>query len=77
MAAATVLTKEVIDREGKRRCCARAQIPLYLLVDRERETVSLFSDPEDGDYVARHTLPFGKPIILPEPFGFELDTSAF
>ncbi|MFG3024855.1 Uma2 family endonuclease [Streptomyces sp. NPDC048254] len=69
--------KPQIDREGKRRCYARAQIPLYLLVDRERETVSLFSDPEDGDYVARHTLPFGKPIALPEPLGFELDTSSF
>jgi Uma2 family endonuclease len=65
------------DREEKRRCYAQGGIPLYLLIDRERATVVLFSDPVKGDYKGVTMLPFGKPLHLPEPFGFELDTSDF
>lgn len=63
------------DRGAKRHCCARAGIPLYLLVDREKKTVTLFSEPKDDDYVADVRVPFGRPLALPEPFAFELDTS--
>ncbi|MER6009414.1 Uma2 family endonuclease [Streptomyces bluensis] len=66
-----------IDREAKRRCYARGGIPLYLLVDREASSVTLFSDPEKDDYRQHCTLPFGKPITLPEPFAFDLETSDF
>ncbi|UKY51206.1 Uma2 family endonuclease [Streptomyces inhibens] len=65
------------DREGKRRAYARAAIPLYLLVDRDKSTVTLFSDPKDGDYREAHCLPFGKPLPLPAPFSFDLDTTDF
>lgn len=63
------------DRTAKRHCYARADIPLYLLVDREKQTVTVFSEPEDDDYHKVVWVPFGKPIELPEPFGFELDTT--
>ncbi|GLZ16178.1 hypothetical protein Acsp04_64130 [Actinomadura sp. NBRC 104425] len=63
------------DRVNKRHCYARAGIPLYLLVDREKKTVTLFSEPKDDDYFADVRVPFGRPIGLPEPFAFELDTS--
>ncbi|MGW3410975.1 Uma2 family endonuclease [Streptomyces sp. NPDC000888] len=63
--------------EAKRRCYARGGIPLYLLVDREASSVTLFSDPERDDYRQHCTLPFGKPLALPEPFAFELDTTDF
>ncbi|MEU6037316.1 Uma2 family endonuclease [Actinomadura sp. NPDC047616] len=63
------------DRVAKRHCYARAGIPLYLLVDREKQRVTLFSEPEDDDYHRVVWVPFGKPIALPEPFDFELDTS--
>lgn len=66
-----------IDRETKRRGYARGRIPLYLLVDRDASTVTLFSDPEDGDYRLHHLAPFGKPLPLPEPFGFDLETADF
>ncbi|MEV6589440.1 Uma2 family endonuclease [Streptomyces acidicola] len=70
-------TKPKADREAKRRCYARGGIPLYLLVDREASSVTLFSDPEKDDYRQHCTLPFGKPITLPEPFAFDLETSDF
>jgi Uma2 family endonuclease len=65
------------DRETKRRCYARGGIPLYLLVDREASSVTLFSDPEGEDYRQVVTVPFGKPLPLPEPFGFDLETADF
>ncbi|MEU5190934.1 Uma2 family endonuclease [Streptomyces klenkii] len=64
-----------IDRITKRHCYARAGIPLYLLVDREHETVTLFSEPADEDYGDAHTTAFGKTLPLPEPFAFVLETS--
>ncbi|WP_199815439.1 Uma2 family endonuclease [Streptomyces griseus] len=70
-------TKPRADREAKRRCYAGGGIPLYLLVDREAASVTLFSSPEGTDYRAHCTLPFGKPLPLPEPFAFDLDTSDF
>lgn len=70
-------SKPRIDREAKRRCYARGGIPLYLLVDRESSSITLFSDPERDDYRQHCTLPFGKPLALPEPFAFELDTTDF
>ena len=65
------------DREAKRHCYARGGIPLYLLVDRERGTVTLFSEPAGDEYAESHTGVFGKPIKLPAPFSFDLDTADF
>lgn len=70
-------SKPKADREAKRRCYARGGIPLYLLVDREASSITLFSDPEKGDYRQHCTFPFGKPLALPEPFAFDLDTTEF
>ncbi|MFF5492712.1 Uma2 family endonuclease [Streptomyces aquilus] len=70
-------TKPRNDREAKRRCYARGGIPLYLLVDRDASQVTLFSDPENGDYQQHCILPFGKPVVLPEPFSFDLETADF
>ncbi|MEU6039622.1 Uma2 family endonuclease [Actinomadura sp. NPDC047616] len=67
------------DRGVKRHCYAKGGIPLYLLVDRSDEEASLFSEPdvdkEDYREVVRVT--FGKPLSLPEPFDFALETSDF
>ncbi|GAU66439.1 hypothetical protein SSP35_03_00870 [Streptomyces sp. NBRC 110611] len=70
-------SKPYRDRVIKRDAYARANIPLYLLVDREKSTVTLFSEPVDGDYQTIRTVPIGKPIALPDPFSFDLDTSDF
>ncbi len=65
------------DRKTKRHSYARADIPLYLLVDGEKSATTLFSEPKDGDYTETHQVPFGKPVPLPAPFSFDLDTSEF
>lgn len=70
-------TKPQADREAKRRCYARGGIPLYLLIDRDAGSVTLFSDPEDADYRQHLTIPYGKPLPLPEPFAFDLETTDF
>ncbi|MGC0341181.1 hypothetical protein RKD20_006215 [Streptomyces sp. SLBN-8D4] len=69
--------KPQADREAKRRCYARGGIPLHLLVDRDTDSVTLFSDPEKDDYREHWTRPFGKALTLPEPFAFELETADF
>ncbi|MDT0611947.1 Uma2 family endonuclease [Streptomyces lancefieldiae] len=74
-------SKPRVDREAKRRCYAGGGIPLYLLVDRQASSITLFSSPEKidhrDDYREHRTLPLGKPLALPEPFAFELDTADF
>ncbi|WP_344046875.1 Uma2 family endonuclease [Streptomyces thermoalcalitolerans] len=70
-------TKPRTGREAKRRCYARAGIPLHLLVDREASSVTLFSEPENDDYLELCTRPFGKSLTLPEPFSFDLETADF
>ncbi|GHJ98554.1 hypothetical protein SY2F82_03520 [Streptomyces sp. Y2F8-2] len=70
-------TRPNTDRQAKRRCYARGGIPLYLLADREASSITLFSDPEKDDYPEHCTRPLGKPLALPEPFAFELDTGDF
>lgn len=65
------------DRETKRRCYAEAGIPLYLLVDRQHQTVSLFSGPRNDDYSEAAWVPVGKSLALPKPLDFELDTAQF
>ncbi|GGX52627.1 hypothetical protein GCM10010358_02930 [Streptomyces minutiscleroticus] len=70
-------TRPQADREAERRCHARGGIPLYLLVDRGASSVTLFSDPQGHDYRQHCTMPLGKPIALPEPFAFDLETSDF
>ncbi|MES5821502.1 Uma2 family endonuclease [Streptomyces sp. RG80] len=70
-------TKPRNDRETKRRCYARGGVPLYLLVDRDVSQVTLFSDPEGDDYRKLGSVAFGKPLALPEPFSFDLETTDF
>ncbi|MFI9332257.1 Uma2 family endonuclease [Kitasatospora sp. NPDC052868] len=63
------------DREPKRRGYAAAGIPCYLLIDRGAGTVTLFTEPENGDYRAHVQTDFGKALDLPAPFSFTLDTA--
>ncbi|MFF4603589.1 Uma2 family endonuclease [Streptomyces sp. NPDC001339] len=66
-----------LDRIAKRRTYALGGVPLYLLIDRERATTTLLREPSDGDYQVQYTAAFGKPVPLPAPFSFDLDTSDF
>ncbi|MER5440583.1 Uma2 family endonuclease [Streptomyces sp. NPDC002790] len=77
MAVEVTSSKPQQDREAKRRCYAQGAIPLYLLIDRDKSSVTLHSDPSKGDYRQSCTLPFGKALALPEPFAFDLETAEF
>ncbi|MBQ0985016.1 Uma2 family endonuclease [Streptomyces sp. F63] len=65
------------DRRAKRLCYALGSIPLYLLIDRQKGSVTLFSEPEGGEYRHTSAVPYGKPIALPAPFSFDLETGDF
>ncbi|MER7572971.1 Uma2 family endonuclease [Streptomyces sp. NPDC126514] len=77
MAVEVTSTRPRADRDAKRRCCARGGIPLYLLIDRDSSSITLFSDPEKDAYREHYTRPFGKPVTLPAPFAFDLETTDF
>lgn len=65
------------DREVKPRLCARAGIPLYLLIDRFTAplTVAVHSRPGKDGYAKTATAAFGEKLRIPAPFEFMLDTS--
>ncbi|WP_246430404.1 Uma2 family endonuclease [Streptomyces rectiverticillatus] len=77
MVAEVTGSRAVLDRIAKRRCYGRAGIPLYLLVDRERRSVTLHSAPSAEGYTERHSVAYGKPLPLPPPFAFDLETADF
>ncbi|MEU3355898.1 Uma2 family endonuclease [Streptomyces sp. NPDC037389] len=62
------------DRVEKPRAYAESGIPVYLLLDRDADEVTVYSEPVEGAYQERHTAAFGKSIELPGPVGFTLDT---
>ncbi|MDB1088030.1 Uma2 family endonuclease [Streptomyces sp. ACA25] len=65
------------DRGKKLRGYARAGVPCYLLVDRKAGTVTVYGEPAEGRYGREDSVQFSGKIALPDPLGFELDTSAF
>ncbi|GAA0410535.1 Uma2 family endonuclease [Streptomyces luteireticuli] len=70
--------EEDTDRITKRRRYAEYGAPLYLLVDRQERSCTLFSEPGELGYTkADGPRPFGTPVRLPEPFELDLDTSEF
>ncbi|SOD62501.1 Endonuclease, Uma2 family (restriction endonuclease fold) [Streptomyces zhaozhouensis] len=62
------------DRVDKLLAYAQGGIPLYLLIDRDRRAATLFSEPSPQGYAQHHQVLLGKPLPLPDPFAFDLDT---
>jgi Uma2 family endonuclease len=62
------------DRVEKPDGYAAVGIPVYLLVDRDDGTVTVFTDPEGGRYRQQVNKPFGATVTLPEPVNITLDT---
>ncbi|MFI8101419.1 Uma2 family endonuclease [Streptomyces sp. NPDC086023] len=72
----TLLVVETADCPVKQRRYAEYGAPLYLLLDRQEETVTLFSGPGHLGYTAADgPHPFGTPVRLPAPFDLTLDTT--
>ena len=64
------------DRREKPVAYGAAGILFYLLIDRDSCTVMLYSDPDpEVGYRECRKVPFGDPLLLPEPLGIELDTA--
>lgn len=62
------------DRVEKRDGYAASAIPVYLLIDRDACSVTVYSEP--GESVYRHavTAAYGEDVELPEPVGIVLST---
>ncbi|MEV5982035.1 Uma2 family endonuclease [Streptomyces sp. NPDC052114] len=65
------------DRHKKVLGYARAGIPVHLLIDRQAGLVVLHTEPEGEEYGRQETFKLSKVVPLPEPLGFEIDTSRF
>ncbi|WP_234343882.1 Uma2 family endonuclease [Streptomyces sp. WM6372] len=52
-------------------------VPVYLVVDMQDSEITCFWDPSPHGYRSRTTVSFGKPLQIPSPFDFSLDTSGF
>ncbi|AUH41411.1 Uma2 family endonuclease [Streptomyces sp. CMB-StM0423] len=79
MLVAEVTSKSTADNDRMRklRGYARAGIPFYLLIDREAGAAWIHSEPDEGTYARADKARLGLTLVLPEPFGFELDTAEF
>ncbi|MGK5732330.1 Uma2 family endonuclease [Streptomyces sp. URMC 124] len=62
------------DRKDKRDGYAAADIPVYLLIDRDACMVTVYSDPRNGKYLSRVSHPYGDTVKLPDPVGITLAT---
>jgi hypothetical protein len=65
------------DRVQKVGVYARARIGVYLLVDPIAGTTTLFTNSDGATYKDTVVRDFGEKLVVPDPFGFDLDTSAF
>ncbi|MFI7138526.1 Uma2 family endonuclease [Streptomyces massasporeus] len=62
------------DRIDKPLGYAEAGIPVYLLIDRDNQTLTVFSEPEGGRYQQISPHPWGAAVELPAPVNITLDT---
>ncbi|MER5729161.1 Uma2 family endonuclease [Streptomyces sp. NPDC002138] len=62
------------DRNEKREAYAAAGIPVYLLIDRDRHTLTVYSEPQDGRYVQDPAFAYGETVEIPDPVGIRLAT---
>ncbi|WP_234542501.1 Uma2 family endonuclease [Streptomyces shenzhenensis] len=62
------------DRIDKPVGYAEANIPVYLLIDRDNCTVVVHSEPKDGRYRQTLSHPWGATVELPPPVSVTLDT---
>ncbi|MFF2527240.1 Uma2 family endonuclease [Streptomyces liangshanensis] len=62
------------DRNEKRDGYAAAGIPVYLLIDRDNGTLTVYSEPLNGVYQRQPSYPFGTDVQLPEPASLTLET---
>ncbi|GLV99612.1 Uma2 family endonuclease [Streptomyces lavendulae] len=62
------------DHVEKPRAYAETRIPVYLLIDRAKCEVSVYSQPNGQRYESVHVVAYGKDVELPDPVGITLQT---
>ncbi|MBT2406723.1 MULTISPECIES: Uma2 family endonuclease [unclassified Streptomyces] len=62
------------DHVEKPRAYAETGIPVYLLIDRAKCEISVYSQPNGRRYESVHIVPYGTDIELPDPVGITLQT---
>ncbi|MDQ0991561.1 hypothetical protein QFZ74_002789 [Streptomyces sp. V3I7] len=62
------------DRVDKPIGYAEADIPVYLLIDRDHLAVTVYSEPKDGRYQQALTYTWGAIVELPTPVNITLET---
>ncbi|MFF7645496.1 Uma2 family endonuclease [Streptomyces canus] len=62
------------DRVDKPVGYAEAGIPVYLLIDRDNNTITVHSEPEEGRYLQSSSYPWGAAVEIPVPVNITLDT---
>ncbi|MEU7278926.1 Uma2 family endonuclease [Streptomyces sp. NPDC045431] len=62
------------DRKEKGTGYAQAGIPVFLLVDRDSDTLVVHSDPSHGTYQQQVPYKYGDTVELPDPVGITLET---
>lgn len=65
------------DYGDKPEAYAQMKIPVYVIIDRGRDTVRVFSEPENGHYCVETASPMGKPFTIPDPVAITIDTVSF
>ncbi|MYZ38935.1 MULTISPECIES: Uma2 family endonuclease [unclassified Streptomyces] len=60
-----------VERYGK------AGVPVYLLLDMQEDSATVFWSPTAKGYASHLTVPFGKEILMPAPFNCTLSTAGF
>lgn len=65
------------DWHDKTTVYGKSGVPLYLLLDMQEGTFTVFWGPSATGYGARLTVPFGEKAHIPAPFDCELSTAEF
>ncbi|WP_306188779.1 Uma2 family endonuclease [Streptomyces sp. MK5] len=65
------------DLIGKVEVCGTAGVPVYLVLDMQKQEATVYGAPSAAGYEYRVSKPFGEKLPVPEPFGCTLDTSGF
>lgn len=65
------------DWGDKVRVYGEAGVPVYLLLDMEERSATVFWEPSARGYTSHTTVPFGKTLHVPAPFDCEVDTGGF
>jgi Uma2 family endonuclease len=77
VAELTSPSTRVDDLTEKVETYGKAGVPVYLLLDMQKEEATVFWAPSSKGYQGQLTKPFGEKLYIPEPFDCTLDTDGF